>query len=70
MPPELDRCVQKLKDKGYSEDEAWAICRKQLGYDLSMKREKAKRIFTGQLINDKYIFRKAKEFKKEFQIKE
>jgi hypothetical protein len=26
MPVQLDRCVQELKRKRYSESEAWAIC--------------------------------------------
>lgn len=26
MPERLDRCVEELKRKGYSESQAWAIC--------------------------------------------
>lgn len=32
MPAKLDRCVDKLKKKGYSEDKAWAICVESTGY--------------------------------------
>jgi hypothetical protein len=35
-----------------------------------MRREKAKRIFTGQLIDNKHLLKKEKEFKKEMDIKE
>jgi hypothetical protein len=63
MPAKLDRCVEHLKEKGYSEEEAWAICRKKLKYDLQLAYEKAKRIFTGQFINDNYIKAKEKELK-------
>jgi len=30
MPEELDRCVKKLIAKGYSEDQAWAICKSSI----------------------------------------
>lgn len=26
MPERLDRCVEEMKRKGYSESQAWAIC--------------------------------------------
>jgi hypothetical protein len=26
MPERLDKCVEELKRKGYSESQAWAIC--------------------------------------------
>jgi len=30
MPRELDECVKKLIAEGYSEEEAWAICRARM----------------------------------------
>lgn len=27
MPAKLDRCVKKVKEKGYSDSKAWAICK-------------------------------------------
>lgn len=67
LPPKLDRCVKKLMKEGHSEQEAWAICRKQLKYDLLMEREKKKRLFTGQLIDKKHLFNKQKELEKELK---
>ncbi|MDW7973479.1 MAG: hypothetical protein RMI01_09820 [Thermodesulfovibrio sp.] len=32
MPAKLDRCVKKVKKKGYSESSAWAICVTSTGY--------------------------------------
>ncbi len=32
MPEKLDRCVKKLKKKGYEESSAYAICTKSTGY--------------------------------------
>lgn len=61
MPPKLDRCVQELIKKGYSEEEAWAICKKSLKKDLQMKYEHKKKILTGQLITGKYLKEKEKE---------
>jgi hypothetical protein len=58
MPEKLDRCVKELMKKGHSESEAWAICKKA----LKMRYEKAKRIFTGQLITKEYLDKKEKEF--------
>jgi hypothetical protein len=29
MPQQLDACVQALIDKGYTESQAWAICKAQ-----------------------------------------
>lgn len=31
MPEKLDRCVQELMRKGYTESQAWAICKARLG---------------------------------------
>ena len=65
MPAKLDRCVEKLISEGYSEDEAWTICKKRLNYDENMAREKKKRLFTGQLIDEEYLQNKKIEFKQE-----
>lgn len=32
MPAKLDRCVKKLKQKGYEENSAWAICVTSTGW--------------------------------------
>jgi hypothetical protein len=70
MPPELDRCVEKLIQEGHSEEEAWAICKKQLKYEKLIEREKNKKIFTGQLINKKHLLKKQKEFKQQIEEEE
>jgi len=70
MPPKLDRCVKELTDKGYSEEEAWAICKSQLGYKAAILKEKSKQMFTGQLIDTEHMKQKKEELKKEFNITE
>lgn len=42
MPRELDECVNKLKRKGYSEEEAWKICRAALDKEKKKKKKKDK----------------------------
>jgi len=32
MPEKLDRCVRKVKRKGYTKSEAYAICAKSTGW--------------------------------------
>lgn len=32
MPEKLDRCVRKLKRKGYDEQSAYALCSKSTGW--------------------------------------
>ncbi len=32
MPAKLDRCVKKVKKKGYSKSQAYAICSVSTGY--------------------------------------
>ncbi len=53
MPEKLDRCVEKLKEEGYTEEEAWAICKKQIESELQEEYEKKKKILTGHLVEDK-----------------
>ncbi len=62
VPKKLDSCVKKLIKEGYSEDEAWAICRKKLKYKLQMEYEQRKKILTGQLVDKKFLNTKEKEF--------
>jgi len=31
MPKKVEECVESLKNQGYSEDKAWAICQDQFG---------------------------------------
>ena len=38
MPEELDRCVRELMRQGYTESEAWAICKSRL--NMKAKRDK------------------------------
>ncbi len=63
MPKKLDSCVKKLIEEGYEENEAWAICKKQLSYQLQMEYEQKKKILTGQLVNKEFLNSKEKEFK-------
>jgi hypothetical protein len=37
MPERLDECVEELKRKGYTEEEAWAICKDQLGSEAEVQ---------------------------------
>ena len=32
MPKELDRCVKKLKEKGYDKQKAWKMCIESTGW--------------------------------------
>ena len=52
MPEKLDRCVQKMIEKGYSENQAWAICKKAIESELQEEYEAKKNILTGQFIAD------------------
>lgn len=53
MPEELDRCVKKLIEEGYTEKQAWAICKAAIESKLQTEYEMKKKILTGQLIVDK-----------------
>ncbi len=50
MPEKLDRCVKKLMEEGYSQKQAWAICKAAIEAQLQALYERKKRVLTGQLI--------------------
>lgn len=41
MPEKLDRCVKKLKEQGYDEDSAWAICTDAVMNDKEVEQAEA-----------------------------
>ncbi len=48
MPEKLDKCVKKLMEEGYTEKEAFAICKAAIEGKLQAEYEMKKKILTGQ----------------------
>jgi len=40
MPKKLERCVRKVKRKGYSTSSAWAICKSSIRKSKRKKKKK------------------------------
>lgn len=40
MPQKLEECVRKLTSKGYSEEQAWKICRSSIGVEDKKEKQK------------------------------
>ncbi len=50
VPEKLDKCVKKLMEEGYTEKEAFAICKAAIEGKLQAEYEMKKKILTGQYI--------------------
>lgn len=68
LPPKLDRCVKKLMQEGHTEQEAWAICRKSLGYVNMIERLHQQKISTGLKIDNEFLEQETSRLRKEYDI--